>query len=570
MSQQALSTNEAAEAAQLQLQLQLHAQMVAQLRRPGALAGASGPAALIETHLSSLLLSGDRVYKLKRPVKFGFVDFSTLALRREACLQELRVNHRTAPRHYLAVVPVCQAEGGAVVADADAALAQWPGPVVDWAVQMRRFDDHQRFDRLARGGRLTAAQVDALAEQVARFHGQQAPAPPGCGRAEATRHWARENLVELAALLPVRAAGTLLSGAADTVTALQRWTEARGAALAPQMELRRATGHVREVHGDLHLANIAWVDGAALLFDALEFNDSLRHIDTIGDLAFVFMDLQAQGQPKLAWRFISAALAASGDHAALPLLAWWAVYRAAVRAKVALLAGDAAGPSQAQVYLQLAARLAGLPQDLPDERGATGPAPTACRLVLMFGLSGSGKSTVSALLAERIGAVRLRADVERKRLFALPPSARAAPSLGLYSAEATRRTSDRLHELAGAALQAGVSVVVDTASLRRGERNAMRALAARHGARFTLMACSAPLARLADRLERRAAAGSDASDATLEVLDQQQRWAEWPGADEAADTLWLDTDLPRDELARRCDALGFDTGDECAAPRNAG
>lgn len=173
----------------------------------------------------------------------------------------------------------------------------------------------------------------------------------------------------------------------------------------------------------------------------------------------------------------------------------------------------------------------------------------------MFGLSGSGKSTVAGLLAERIGAVRLRADVERKRLFALPPTARVPPSLGLYTAQATRRTNDRLLELAAAALHAGVSVVVDAASLRRTERDAMRALAAQHRARFTLMGCGAPMARLQARLERRAADGGDPSDATPDLLPRQQAWADWPGGDESADTAWLDTDLPLDQLERRCDAL---------------
>ena len=543
--------------------LAVHAVMVAELRRPGACAGAPAASGLVETHLSSLLLAGAQVYKLKKPVVTGFVDFSTLDARHEACEQELRLNRRTAPRWYLAVVAVRQTASGARITLADDSAVAG-APVIDWAVHMRRFDDSQRLDRLAQQGALTREMIDQLAETVARFHAQQVPAPPGYGRAEAARHWARENLNELTALVHSDADR-------QTVAMLQRWTEQRGAALAGLMDLRCRTGHVREVHGDLHLGNIVWSDAAPVLFDALEFNDTLRHIDTLGDLAFCFMDLQAQGLPRLAWRFISAALEASGDWAALPLLGWWAVYRAAVRAKVALLGAAGSGDAGQRLaldelvrrYLTLAARLAG--SGLPDAaaiaggsaRGhaasATTVSPSGLRLVLMFGLAGAGKSTVAATLAEGLGAVRLRSDVERKRLFGATPSARTVP--GLYSPDATRRTYERLQELANDALGADVSVVVDAASLRRCERDGLRAVAAQHGADFTLLVCTAPPEVLQARVRLRQVANNDASDATLQVLSFQQSVAEWPGDDEAADTVLLNTDLPRSEMIERTETL---------------
>jgi hypothetical protein len=519
----------------------VHAAMVADLRRPGACAGDPAGAGLIETHLSSLLLAGTQVYKLKKPLRNGFVDFSTIDARREACEQELRLNRRTAPRWYLQVVAVRQLPGGAcILSPGDPAAAD--GPVLDWAVQMRRFDDRQRLDRLAQAGQLTAAMVDSLAAVVARFHARQAPAPPGFGRAEATRHWARQNLLELAALAPDAAS-------AATVAALAAWTEQRGAALAGLMDLRCRTGHVRELHGDLHLGNIVWSEGSPVLFDALEFNDTLRHIDTVGDLAFTFMDLLAQGLPCLAWRFISAALEASGDWAALPLLGWWAVYRATVRAKVSLLGAVAAdqATSQARRYLAVASALAGL------DAAAPATPPAVPQLVMSFGLAGAGKSTLALALAEQLGAVRLRSDVERKRLFAASPTARAVP--GLYSADATRRTYERLQELARDALAAGVSVVIDAASLLRGERDAMRAVAAQCGARFTLLVCDAPPGVLAERVRRRLATGDDASDATPEVLAFQQAVAEWPGQDEAGDSVRIATDQPVAALQARMAAL---------------
>ncbi len=512
--------------ADLAAALAAHAAMVAELRRPGACAGEPTGAGLIETHLSSLLLAGDQVYKLKKPLRNAFVDFSTLEARCEACEQELRLNRRTAPRWYLRVMAVRRLPGGATLtAPGDPVAVE--GPVIDWAVQMRRFDDRQRLDRLAQAGQLSASMVDSLAAVVARFHAQQSPAPPGFGRAETTRHWARENLRELAALAPDAAARAQVAALAD-------WTEQRGAALASLMDLRCRTGHVREVHGDLHLGNVVWFEGAPVLFDALEFNDTLRHIDTLGDLAFTFMDLQAHGLSGLAWRFISAALEASGDWAALPLLSWWAVYRATVRAKVTLMGAVVASQAraQAQRYLDLAMALAGLD-------GAESAPP---RLVMSFGLAGAGKSTVALALAECLGGVRLRSDVERKRLFSVPPTARAVP--GLYSADATRRTYDRLQDLARAALAAGVSVVVDAASLRRSERDAMRAVATQTGACFTLLVCDAAPGVLAERVRQRMRAGDDASDATPELLALQQSMAEWPGGDEAAYTLRIATDPP--------------------------
>ena len=516
--------------------LAAHAEMVAQLRRPGACGGHPDAAGLIETHLSSLLLVGGHVYKLKKPLALPFVDFSTLEKRHAACEAELRLNRRTAPQWYLGVVPVQRAGGGTVIAVPGQTL---PGAVIDWAVRMRRFDNRQSFDRLAREGQLTEAQVDRLAEAVAAFQAAQPPLPVGPGHAEATCQGVRDNAAELAALV----VGTDL---AAPVQALQRWS--RGAERPALMAQRARDGQVRDGHGDLHLGNVFWADGAAVLFDALEFDDRLRQTDTIGELAFPFMDLLAHGLPPLAWRFINATLEASGDWAALPLLAWWAVHRAAVRAKVALLGvppgADAptrsAKGAQAQRYLDVAAALA---------------APAPPRLVLMMGLSGSGKTAVAGQLAQRLGGVRLRSDVERKRLFGLAPTARVDPSLGLYAADTSRRTYDRLQSLAEGALQAGVPVVIDAASLHRAERDAVRALAQRLGVPFTLLLCEAPAAVLQQRLAQRQAGGQDASDATADVLAHQLQTTEWPGDAEAADLLRLDTDRAWLQVAAAVQAL---------------
>lgn len=561
---------------------------VAALQRPGAWPDGAMPVQVIETHLSSLLLAGDRVYKLKKPRRLDFVDFSTLAAREAACREELRLNRRTAPAVYRAVLPVVQTPAGPRIVPFDpdgpaeaaeaaeaaqpigAAQPAPPGPVVDWALAMARFDETQGFDRLAARGALTAAQVEALARAIVQFHAPLPPAPPGFGAPDQVRDWACRNTAELAGL--VAGDPTL----AARVDALARWSDARGAALAGAMAARLAAGQVREGHGDLHLGNVVWHGGAPLLFDALEFNPGLRHLDVVGDWAFTAMDLLARAGAAvqdsapvggdvgagtdtrawdgadtgadLAWRFVSTVVEASGDQGALALLPWWGVYRALVRAKVARLGppGPAADAAFAR-YLRTAEALAAL-QPLTRPR----PAPW---LVLTGGLSGSGKSAVAQGLLGRLGAVRLRSDVERKRLFGLAPEDRPPSALGLYNLAANRRTYDRLLALAEAALAAGIGVVVDAASLRRAERAAFADLARRQGARHVLLWCEAPEAVLRARLQARAAAGTDPSDATVDVLARQQQFAEWPQPDEAAPLFRLDTDAPADTVLQRALAL---------------
>jgi aminoglycoside phosphotransferase family enzyme/predicted kinase len=524
-----------------------HAAMLAQLRVPGACAGHAGQVELIQTHISSLLLAGEQVYKLMRPVALPFVDFSTVDRRQAACREALRLNRRTAPQWYQAVVPVVQTGQGARIAPPGEPPPA--GPVLDWALQMRRFDDTGLFSRLAAEGRLSAAQVAALAAAMADFHASLSPSPAGFGAPAPLLATVADNLRELADLLAApRWAGVQGAGAASAaVAALQSWTATQGAALASLMRQRLAAGHVRECHGDLHLANVVWAEGAPVLFDALEFDPALRHIDVMGEVAFPFMDLLAAGQPAWAWRLVSTWLEHSGQHDGLPLLCWWAVHRAAVRAKVALLS-QPAGP--APVALP-----DGLQRCLAVASALAAPSAAPPWLVLTCGLSGSGKSGVAAALAARLGGIRLRSDVERKRLAGLVPTDRGGPAI--YTPEAGARTYARLQQLAAGALAAGLSVVVDAASLHRHERAAMQAVAADQGARFRLLVCQAPAAVLMQRVQLRQAQGHDASDATVEVLARQQGWVQWPSADEAAHTLWLDTDAMPDEVLQRVHALAF-------------
>ncbi|MEO8123755.1 MAG: AAA family ATPase, partial [Burkholderiales bacterium] len=338
------------------------------------------------------------------------------------------------------------------------------------------------------------------------------------------------------------------------------------------MRQRQVHGFVRECHGDLHLGNIALIDGVPLPFDGIAFNTELRHIDVVNDIAFTFMDLLRHDLPALAWRFVSAWAEHSGDYAGLTLLRFYAVYRALVRARVALLRVDQSGDgvdafAAAERELSLAESIAesiaansianAIAQPIAEPRAEPLIAPAAAGplLVLTCGVSGSGKSTVARLLAQHAGAVRVRSDVERKRLYALAPDSRPAPGEleTLYGAEATQRTYERLSELARELLGASISAVVDAVALRRTERDALRALAAEYGARFVLLECSAPEAVLRERITRRLSEAKDASDADLCVLDLQLRVREPIAHEEAAITL--DTDVTLTELARRCEAM---------------
>ncbi|TNF60531.1 MAG: hypothetical protein EP306_08590 [Burkholderiales bacterium] len=477
---------------------------------------------LIQTHGAWVLLAGDRAYKIKKPVSLPFMDFSTLERRRAACEAELRVNSRFAPadpaaRIYLAALPVTGTPQAPVIGGD-------PGQAIEWLVQMRRFPEADRLDHVAGRGGLTPAMMQALARHVAAFQAAAAVAgdPSPWGDPEQVMGFARENLACLRAM-PDTGSGQ------DAVAALADWTEAQFDRLAPLMARRHAEGRVREGHGDLHLANLLRLGGEVVAFDAIEFNDALRWIDTASDIAFTWMDLWHIGQAGLAHVLLSEWLDASGDASAPALLPFFAVYRALVRAKVAAIrrsqlggSADAAGQAldEVRAYLRLAGRLAELP-----------PCSPSPRLVITHGLSGSGKTWASTrwLAAQGDGrAIRLRSDVERKRLHGLAALAASGSGLntGLYSAQAHGDTYASLRVRAGELLAQGWQVVVDAAFLRRHERQAFADLAREHRVPFGILACEAPVSVLRERIRARQAGGSDASEATLAVLEQQLRWAE--------------------------------------------
>ena len=490
--------------------------MAALVQVPSAFGlGADARIELLETHISWVLLAGDCAYKFKKPLRLDFLDFSTLEQRRAACEEELRINRRTAPELYLDVVALTGCD--------EAPRLGGDGAVLDWAVRMWRFPADALLSTRAAAGGLRAEHIDALARAVAALHGSAAVATTdeSWGRPGPIRQLVRDNLPPLR----TRVRGSALEA---VLMAVDHWSEREGERLVPLLESRRATGHVREGHGDLHLGNLIWWCDAPLLFDAIEFDPALRWIDVMADAAFLFMDLHAHGLAPLAWRFMNAYLDETGDHAGIDTLAFYAVYRALVRAKVAALRVQAPGDAhdgEVARYLRLAHALT-----QPRERA----------LLIAHGVSGSGKSSGSQPLIEARGMVRLRADVERKRLFGLAPdqSSAAVPG-GIYTPETSARTYAELLNRARTLLDAGYPVLVDATFLKRAHRAPFIALANERGVPCRVLVFDAPPDVLRERVRRRAAEGRDASEATVQVLENQLIDLERPTDDEGAPVLRL-------------------------------
>jgi len=511
--------------------LQQHEVLVAGLMRPSAYPGPIDHVQRIDTHVSTVLLAGDYAYKLRKPVNLGFLDFSTLEQRRRDCEEELRLNRRTAPQLYIDIVAVVgPPESPRFV---DAASGE---PIIDAAVRMRRFEPQMTLDQVAERGELTPELVDRVARAAAALHACSAAAPAGSGEPDHVARWMYDNFSDMRDQVQSPDDRSRLD-------ALSRWTRSELAAKRDQLAERVLQSRIRECHGDLHLGNVVLIDGEPTLFDAIEFNAELRWIDVINEVAFTFIDLMDRGFPGLAWRCIGAYLEMTGDYEGLALLRLYAVYRALVRAKVALIRlRQPAVKSQVRVrehasfehYLALAEKLRN---------------SSAAALVLMTGLSGSGKSTVAQTLAETLGGVRIRSDVERKRLYGLEPAADSHGSI--YGEDATRRVYDRLAALAGTVLRAGFPVVIDAASLKRSERDRFVALAATRHAHAAIVVCTAPKEVLRERLRSRAMSGADASEATEEVLASQAGWQEPLDAAEQRLAAVVDTSGDLESVERR-------------------
>ena len=477
---------------------------------------------VLETHISWVILTGDYAYKIKKPMDFGFLDFSTLERRRHFCEEELRLNRRLAEALYLDVLPI--------TGSADAPVIGGNGEAIEYAIRMRQFRQEELLDARQERGELKPELLTTLARQVADFHDQLPAVADGkpLGTPDAVYAAMQENFDQIRPMLSDQALLAQLDN-------LEDWTRTTFERHRELVAHRREQGFVRECHGDLHLANITVFNNQVTVFDGIEFNEPFRWIDIINDLAFLLMDLESRRENGLANQVLNTYLEYRGDFDGLTLLPLYKTYRALVRAKIALFTlgnpslSDTERAGLQQRYADYA-NLAESYTEIPNHF-----------LLATTGLSASGKTCVSAAMASELGLVRLRSDIERKRLFGLRPldQSRSPEGGNIYTPEATAQTYQRLADLAAHLLEAGLSVIVDAASLRVAERTLIAEVAENHCVPFALLHCEAPEALRREWVRKRQ---GDASEATEELLDAQQTWWEPLTQDEKSHTVHIHTE----------------------------
>ena len=478
--------------------------LVQALRDPACYPHPVGSISMIETHISFIVLTGTFAYKIKKSVDLGFLDFTTLEKRRFFCQEEIRLNARFAPQIYLDVVSIGGTREFPKVGDDARAF--------EYAVKMLEFPQEALADSVLAQGELTSRHIDLLAKLVAEFHArsQRSRESDGYGTPEAILASVAQNFAQIRAV-PDHAANL------PVLDAIEAWTRQEHTHQLLVFAQRKREGQVRECHGDLHLGNIVFLDGEPRAFDCIEFNPDLRWIDVMNEVAFVVMDLHAAYRPDLARRFLNTYLEFSGDYGGLRVLRYYFAYRAMVRGKIGLIRASQLAPgSEGQGPLQEGGR-----RYLELARSGTRPGPGF--LAITHGFSGSGKTRLSQPLVELTGAIRIRSDIERKRMHGISSMDHQEPGIvsGLYSAHVTESTYQRLRELAGTILESGHGVIVDATFLKRRHRDIFRDFAASARVPFSIIDFTVREEILRERITVRLDQGQDASDANLAVLDHQ-------------------------------------------------
>ncbi|TWU46145.1 hypothetical protein Poly51_55400 [Rubripirellula tenax] len=456
-----------------------------------------------ETHISVVFLAGEFAYKVKKPIKTDFLDYSTRALRKHFCAEELRLDSRYAGQLYIGVVPIVD-DDGRLRLDA-------PGKPIEHAVKMKRFPERALLSERIVDEDFSIREVLQLADTIANFHQQAVACDP-----QFAAGWP-DYLVKNMHQIVRQVEKHVDIETASTLEFLHRWSDEFFSGHLAVFSQRVDDGFIRECHGDLHLGNVVLWNGSFVPFDGIEFNERLRWIDVLSDAAFLAMDFAACGHQDLSRSFINAYLERTGDYDSLILLRWFLVYRSLVRALAASMRSDSShltstqreeAISDARQHVSLAYRFT--QKESP-------------RLWITHGVSGSGKTTISEAIVQRNQAFRLRSDIERKRLFGLSPTQRPDTEMQakMYSETSNQETYDRLLKLAGKILCAGYSVIVDATFLKQSDRNRFRELAMGEGVPFAILACHCDEQSLRDRVAKRAATNTDASDANLKVLEHQ-------------------------------------------------
>lgn len=486
----------------------------------------------VDSHISTVVLAGNDAYKLKKPLNLGYLDYTTLDKRKHACEEEVRLNRRLAPQIYLRALAVTGSE--------NAPRLGGEGEVIDWAVHMYRFDPDailsNQVDKLDRG------LVEKLAWRIERFHREAARCPDAS-------HYGTPDASYAAVVQIISQIKAHRSGDHVFLDHINDWIHKRIRDLREIQYQRRNQGHVRECHGYLYLGNIALIDGEPVVFAGIDFGPELRWIDTMSDVAFLTMDLIRVGRIDLARTFLDSYFELSGDYDGLSLLRYYAVYSALVRAKVAAnrITERDLTSTERERQLNFFRRYMRLAEAF------THPSPRA--IIITQGVTGAGKSTITSKLIERLPAVRLRSDVERKRLAGVAPDVDTLTlfNAGIYSHDMTERTYARLEQLAQGIVEAGFVAIVDATFVEHEHRQLFAKLADRLDVPFVILDCEAPEHVLRQRVAERLARGDDVSDADLKVLDYQLASREPLTRDEqnACILVTPDTPLELDDLRRR-------------------
>jgi aminoglycoside phosphotransferase family enzyme/predicted kinase len=479
---------------------------------------------LVQTHVSWVLLTGEIAYKIKRPVRFAFLDMSSLEHRAFLCQEEVRLNRRFAPELYLGTSTVTLRADGK--AELDGA-----GTLIEHAVKMRQFAREEELDHLVTSGSIDCGELERFGGDLARIHAGLPAAEPRdpWGSPRATREIILGNLEECAQVAE-------RAGLDRDLRALRLPLEARLDSSEPCMARRRTTGRIRECHGDLHAGNIVRRGTHLTAFDCLEFEPRLRWIDVADEIAFLMADLDARQRPRHAHAFWSGYLTESGDYQACRLLSVFRAHRALVRAKIAIARALEAAPAGPGALVETAAYLDCAQHALVPGRPV---------LILMHGVSGTGKTWLARRLASALQVAHLRSDIERKRLEGAAESERSTSGIGegRYSPGSTGRVYRHLAECATDVLSGGYGTIVDATFLRRSDRQCLASIGRSLGVRVVLIDCRAPAAMLESRITERLKTGGDASEADLGVMHWQRTQAEPLSSDEPYEVIEAETHL---------------------------
>ena len=477
----------------------------------------AGSIQLIQTHASYILLTGDRAYKVKKPVNFDFLDYSTLENRQHFYTEELRLNQRGAPELYLQVLPIVQTETGIHLGGT--------GEPIEYTLQMRQFPQESLFSSLFQQGKLTEAHLEELGRVLANFH-TQAPTNDyirSFGKIAQVRASFDENYQQTQKYIGGPQTQTQFEA---TKHYTDRFFQQQQALFASRIQ----NHYIRECHGDLHLRNICLWHNKIQLFDCIEFNESFRFVDVIYDAAFTSMDLEDNQRPDLANAFLNTYIECTGDWEGLQLLPLYASRQAYVRAKVTsfLLDDPAISATEKEHAAAIAARYYQLAwQYTQSHRG---------RLILMAGLSGSGKSTTARRLARHLHAIHIRSDAVRKHLGGIPLDAQG--SVDLYTLAMSQQTYDRLQQLGLLLAAQGFPVILDAKYDRSQFRLAVANQAKANQIPLQICHCTAPVEVLVKRLQQRQGDISDATDAL--IAQQQATWESFTETEQAY-AIALDT-----------------------------